>query len=365
MSVVFYISGHGFGHAARAVQVVNALGRRAPALPLVIRTAVPRWFIEGTLEVPATIVDGATDTGVVQPDGLRVDEQASVREADAFYQGFDARVGVECALLRELEARLVVADAPPLACAAAHQAGIPAVVVSNFTWDWIYGGYPLFDEAAPHVRARIADAYARTSLALRLPFAGGFETMAHVEDVPLVARRAHLSPEDARTRLGLPRSRPIVLATFGGHRSGVSLPSAAADGSFLLVATDYEVRPGDATHPAMHVVQAATLRDRGVSYTDLLAACDVAVSKLGYGIVSECIANRVALLFALRGRFPEQDVMMRDLPAVIRCRVLPHDDAVAGRWGEGIGALLAQPEPPGTMAATGAEVVSGRLLDLL
>lgn len=364
MSVVFYISGHGFGHAARAIQVVNALGRRAPSQPLLIRTAVPRWFVDGALEVPATILEGDTDTGVVQPDGLTVDEAESVRRADAFYRTFNHRVDAETTLLRAQAARLVVSDAPPLACAAADRAGIPCAVVSNFTWDWIYGGYPLFDAAAPHVRATIAEAYSRTTLALRLPFAGGFESMPRVEDAPLVARRARVERGDARARLALPDDRPIVLATFGGHRSGVSLVNAADEGSFLLVATDYEVRPGDPTHPAMRVIPAATLHGLGLTYTDLLAACDAAASKLGYGIVSECIANDVALLFALRGQFPEQDVMMRELPEVLRCRLIAHDTVVRGQWGAGIAALLAQAQPRQRMRADGADHVAARLLEM-
>ena len=32
----------------------------------------------------------------------------------------------------------MIVDAPPLGCAGAAAAGIPSVVVSNFTWDWIY-----------------------------------------------------------------------------------------------------------------------------------------------------------------------------------------------------------------------------------
>ena len=73
------------------------------------------------------------------------------------------------------------------------------------------------------------------------------------------------------------------------------------------------------------------------------------VTKLGYGIVSECIANDVALLYSPRGRFVEQDVFVREMPAVLRCRMIDQDDLQDGRWADSIEALLAQPAPASSM----------------
>ena len=38
-SVAFYISGHGFGHASRQIELINALGTRRPDLSIVVRTS--------------------------------------------------------------------------------------------------------------------------------------------------------------------------------------------------------------------------------------------------------------------------------------------------------------------------------------
>ena len=362
MVIVFYISGHGFGHAARATQVVNALAGFAPAATLVIRAAVPEWFLRTSLQIPAKIVPGETDSGVVQHDGLSIDEDETARGASAFYADFDARIERERQLLADLRATIVVGDIPPLASAAAHAAEIPSVAISNFTWDWIYAGMPEFDRLAPGVRQQIADANALATLALRLPFHGGFQSMPRIEDVPLVARHATVSRDDTRRRLGLHHSRPIVLATFGGHRGSIPLDRAADNGSFLLVATDYEVDASARVHSNLRVVTADELKRTDLTYTDLLAACDVVATKLGYGIVSECIANDVALLYAPRGRFVEQDVFIREMPAVLRCRMIDQDDLRNGRWEGSVRALLEQPQPAGSMEANGAEVAAERIL---
>jgi len=364
MPFVFYVSGHGFGHAARATQVVNALARLEPAAPVVIRASVPEWFLRASLQTPAEISPCETDTGVVQHDGLSIDEDETARRAAAFYAGFDAHVERERRLLASLGATLVVGDIPPLAFAAAHAAGIPSIAISNFTWDWIYAGLPGFDRLAPGVRQQIADANAMATLALRLPFHGGFESMRRVDDVPLVARHASAEREDTRRRLRLSDTRPVVLATFGGHSGTIPLDRAADSGSFQLVATDYEVGHGAPAHPNLRVVSADELTRTELTYTDLLAACDVVVTKLGYGIVSECIANHVALLYSPRGRFVEQDAFMREMPAVLRCRMIDQDDLKNGRWADSIEALLEQPAPASSMATDGAAITAAKILEL-
>ncbi|HUR34016.1 MAG TPA: hypothetical protein VM032_09505 [Vicinamibacterales bacterium] len=364
MRLLVYISGHGFGHAARSAELINAIARHVPRLEIVLRTTVPEWFLRASLAVEARILGGDTDTGVVQQDSFSIDEDESARRAAAFYCDFDARVEREAALIRDVKPALVVADIPPVAFPAAAAAGVPSVACSNFTWDWIYSGFPGFDAIAPGVRALIARANAQATRALRLPFAGGFAGMPAIEDVPLVARRARIARAETRARLGLPSDRVVVLATFGGHAGNVNLASAAADGSFLVVATDYEVGDARAAHPNLRVVPGHALRDAGTSYTDLLGAADVVVTKLGYGIVSECLANEVALLYATRGRFIEQDVFIREMPAVMRCRAIGVSDLRAGRWAPAVHALLAQPRRAPAMRLDGADAVAVRLLDL-
>src|SRR5215213_6671084 len=95
--VAFYISGHGFGHASRQVEIINALGRRQPGLSIVLRTAVARWLLDRTIAVPFVLDDRPCDTGVVQIDSLHLDPAATIARADAFYRTLDARADAEAA----------------------------------------------------------------------------------------------------------------------------------------------------------------------------------------------------------------------------------------------------------------------------
>ena len=95
LAVFFYISGHGFGHAAREMAVINALGSRLPDHEIVVRTSAPRWLFHQTVRVPISFVEGETDTGIVQIDSLRLDEPATIARASEFYRTLPARAAPE------------------------------------------------------------------------------------------------------------------------------------------------------------------------------------------------------------------------------------------------------------------------------
>ena len=347
MTLVFYISGHGFGHASREIEVINAIAARCPDARFIIRTAATRWLFDLTARATIDIQPLEADTGVAQIDSLRLDQEKTAHQAAAFYGDFDRRVDAESAFLRDTHAAVVVGDIPPLAFSAAARAGVPSIAIGNFTWDWIYRGYPTFDKAAPGVIDVIRNAYGQATRALRLPMHGGFESMASVtRDIPFIARRSVRDREETRRVLGASDGRPLVLASFGVY--GVQLPydRIAASNRLTLIAP-----PREAPH--------------GLLYPDLVAAADVVVSKPGYGIVSECVANDTALLYTSRGHFVEYDVLVAAMPRVLRCRHIPREDLLAGRWDEAVDALLQQPPPPEHPRIDGAEVAADEILNLV
>jgi L-arabinokinase len=345
--LIFYISSHGLGHAARQIEVMRALAARAPDARIVVRTSAARWLFERTAPDGIELEDAEVDTGMAQIDSLRIDERATVEAAARFYADFDRRADAEAARLAGLGADLVVGDIPPLAFAAAARAGVPSMAIGNFTWDWIYAPLDAFARDALHVIPTIAAAYAQADAALRLPLHGGFEPMrAVVRDIPFIARRSTRDRAETRRLLGIPSDRPAAIASFGGYGVDLPLDRIARCGLFTLVDADF-----------------ATLDAHGLRYQDVVAAVDVVVSKPGYGIVSECVANGAALLYTSRGRFVEYDVFVAGMPRVLRCRFLPQDDLLAGRWADAIDALLTQPPPPERPRVDGADVAARRLLE--
>ena len=364
MTIVFYTSGHGFGHASRDIEVINTISSKRPGARIVVRTSVPRWFFDRSVRGPIDLQPADVDSGVVQIDSLHLDEDGTALRAARFYADFDRRVRDEAALLKAAGASVIVGDVPPLAFAASRLTGVPSIALANFTWDWIYETYPQFERLAPGVLAVIRDAYRCASHALRLPLSGGFEPMAAVtRNVPLIARRSKLGRANARRAMALDGDVPIVLASFGGHDSGLRFDDAGRNTLFTLVTTDYEMPEVPEEGGRLRRFTERLLADRGLQYEDLVAASDVVVTKPGYGIVSECIANGAALLYTSRGRFAEYDVFVAEMPRLLRCRYISQEDLRTGHWADAVTAILQQPTPPASLDTNGAEVVANRILE--
>ena len=373
MTVVFYISGHGFGHASRQVEIVHALVRARPGLRIIIRSAVNPGLLQRTLSVPFELRPGACDTGIVQASSIQHDDPATIDEAARFYSTYDERIDAEVGALADDRIDLIVGDIAPMAFEVAARLNVPGIAIGNFTWDWIYETHPGFVDAQPDLIPRLRGSYRKASFALELPFAGGFEVFADRRRLPLVARRATRTKEDTRAHFNLPPSGKVALLSFGGYGlPQLDLASLDCLGDWTVVTTDRinrgraeflgEIQPGP---DYVSVLPETSFVNSGFRYEDLVAASDVVITKPGYGILAECISTGAAMLFTSRGQFREYDLMVREMPRYVRSRFISQADLLAGRWTAALQALVDQPPPAESMATDGAEqaarVLSERL----
>lgn len=345
-----YVSGHGFGHLTRLGAVLAEVRARAPGLPIAVVGRVPEALVRLAVAPPLTFRPVACDVGLVQADALEIDEAASAEACGAFDEGWEGRVADEAAFLRRAGARLVLADVPALPFAAAARAGVPALGLGNFTWDWIYRHLGARRPALLRSAARAAAAYATADLLLALPFAGDLSAFPRRVEVGMVARRPRVGRAEARRRLGLD-GRPVALISFGG----IGLPHLRREA--------LERIPGIAwLLPAE--LDGARLEALGLGYPDVVAAVDVVVTKPGYGIVSDAAAAGTRLVYTDRGDFPEYPVMVREMPRWVAAVHVARPDLLAGRLEGPIREVLARPLPtlpPLDGAARAADLLLARL----
>jgi L-arabinokinase len=364
--IAWYITGHGFGHASRQIEIINRLRERLPAQSIRLRTAAKRWIFDLTLESAVEVEAAETDTGIAQIDSLRLDEAETLRRAAAFYATFDERVAKEAEYLRSIGAGLVVGDIPPLAFAAAHEARIPSIAIGNFTWDWIYEGYDPDEKGMPELVPLVREATAKASEFIRLPMWGGFEMAPpdRTHDIPLVARRSSRSPEETRRALGLPTDRTLVLLSFGGHGlSGLTPEAFKGFGDRYVAVLTGHLEMSNLRGGGLPVVEfdEQALYDAGWRYEDLVAAVDVVATKPGYGIIAECAANDTALLYTSRGHFVEYEVLVQEMPEFVRSQYIPKEALFAGEWVPYLEELLSQDRPM-PADVTGAEQAAAHIL---
>jgi L-arabinokinase len=356
-SIAFYISGHGFGHAVRMAEVMRALQRARPDVEIHVRSTAPAWLFPAI----ASYAPVALDVGVIQPDALRMDAEATLSRAATLAKDVDELLGPETAFLRQANVGLVVGDIPPPAFVAARRAGRPSVAISNFSWDWIYAPYVEQRPAYRWLIGWLREAYGQADLLLRLPFWGDLSAFPRVEDVPIIARPPTSGRGETRARLGLAERDEAVLLGFGGLGvSGLPLEPLGRLRRYRFLATEKEISVDAALPPNVRVLPL-----QQDNYNDLIEAADVVVGKPGFGLVAACLAQRTPLLYTDRGEFPEYAILVAGLRHYGHALHIPQDDLLAGNLAPYLAAILADKRPLPPLRVDGADVIAARLLGLL
>ena len=372
-TIALYTSSHGFGHAVRCSILCVALRAASPDLRVVVKTGAPAWIFPSDVEVERCTID----TGVVQPSSLEIDAAATLERYAATVAHEETVIRDEAAWLRQIGARAVVGDVPAAAFEIADRAGVPGIGLANFSWDWIYEPFveerPAYAPLLAHLRAQ----YGRASRLLRLPFHGDLGAFPIIEDIPAIARRSTADRTETRRRFGLPLDTPLVLFSFGGHQSERPDEDRLArlgEYAFATTAPGRPPTPTLATTPSGEPADGITATRRGRNlfvlpqlagaYVDLLAACDVVVTKPGYGIVADTIANRVPVLYASRGGFREEPILVEALETEARAIALDREALAALDLRPALDRLAALDRPWTTRPIDGAAVAARRILDL-
>ncbi|KAG1364535.1 Mevalonate/galactokinase [Cocos nucifera] len=214
----YYVTGHGFGHATRVVEVVRHLIVAGHDVHVV--TGAPDFVFTTEIQSPNLHIRKVLlDCGAVQADALTVDRLASLEKYHQTAVVPRASIlATEVEWLNSVKADLVVSDVVPVACRAAADAGIRSVCVTNFSWDFIYAEYVM--AAGHHHRSivwQIAEDYSHCEFLIRLPGYCPMPAFRDVIDVPLVVRRLHKSRLEVRKELGIENDVKVVIFNFGGQ----------------------------------------------------------------------------------------------------------------------------------------------------
>ena len=146
------ISGHGYGHAAQVVPVLNALGALMPGLTAILRTTVPASFFRDRLTIQWELSPAQQDIGCIQDGPLKIDIDATWAAHQRFHETWEARLSNEVAAMQAASPALIIADTPYLAIEAGSRAQIPTVALASFTWDLVLKEYcHASDQSTPAV----------------------------------------------------------------------------------------------------------------------------------------------------------------------------------------------------------------------
>lgn len=350
VSIAYFITCHGFGHATRAAAVMAALEGIVARVRFELFTDCPEWIFKDSLCGDFGYHETFVDVGMVQRSPLEADLQAT---AAALYAStpFDAaRVQGLAEHIDALGCRLIMCDISPLGLAVAGHAGKPGILVENFTWDWIYRAYRQKIPALDEPIAYFDHIYQQADLRFQT------EPLCRPVDgaviVPPVGRRPRTAPAQIRTRLGIPPGAKMVLVSMGGvpdrFRFLDRLPSRIDP--FIVV-------PGAERIASPHPKVIALPSNSSFYHPDLLQAADLLIGKAGYSTVAEVYHNGTPFGYIARSESPESAVLERFIVEhLAACRVSA-DAYRSGDWIDLLPGLLAMPRrtPP---QQNGADVIA-------
>ncbi len=383
--IAYYITAHGYGHGTRSCDVLRALHRLAPDQPVIVTTDLPCDFLNsrlagcfadhsatshtcasvGNRAGGITLRSGAFDVGLVQKDSIQIDLFQTLEKLETLYAKDEVLSADERRFFKAEEVGLVVADIPAIPLLSAQRAKIPNVAIGNFSWDWIYEAYAKTDFHWEYFVEKFRAVYEKTDLLLRLPFAPPMEVFPNRKDIPLLAspgtecrKKIRHSTFDIQDSKFPPKAdKPWVLLSF----TSLDLDFQALE-NIRALSNDYEffcVEPLQYENSCIHSVS----RD-AVAFADVIASCDIVISKPGFGLVSECIVNKKPLIYSDRGDFAEYPYLVEGIEKHLRNTHLPSDQLYAGDFFQALEKIKTAPKPTEQMESGGAEMIAQELLDL-
>ncbi|MDZ4856105.1 MAG: hypothetical protein SGJ26_14805 [Nitrospirota bacterium] len=341
------ISGHGYGHAAQVVPVLNALGALVPGVTAILRTTVPALFFQDRLTIPWEQSPVQQDVGCIQDGPLNIDIDATWEAHRQFHETWDTRLSDEVAAMQAVSPALIIADTPYLAIEAGSRAGIPTIALANLTWDLVLKEF--FRTSNPtqqQLIQRIRKSYAKADMALRITPAPNIDTFSNIIDIGPIASPA--SPERGRLAsvLSLMPNERTVLVGFGGIPL-TSLPLAHMEQlrhyRFLFDG------PVPAGYTRIHSTKTLPF-----SFKTLLASVDIIMTKPGYGTIVEAVALQQPIVYVRRYNFADEPPLVDYLHRYGRGVELALDDFTQGRWEAALQQAFATPLPSLPPLPTGA-----------
>jgi len=341
-TLAFFVSPHGFGHAARACAVMEAFWRLQPACHFEVFTSTPMWFFQDSLPASFRYHPVYTDVGLVQKNAFEADIDRTVQYLNAFLP-FDPHLISDLArVVTESHCRQILCDIAPLGIAVARASGIPSILIENFTWDWVYQELSSANAALKtHCRylQRMFDA-----AEYRIQAEPVCRPRGDNSRVAPVSRRSRTSAERIRKDLGIRADQAMVLISSGGipfHFAFLDRLHEFPETAFVVAGGSRQIERRD------NIVLLPQQSD--YFHPDLVGAGEAVVGKAGYSTIAEVYAAGVPFGFIARMENPESLTLAAYAEQQLSGLSIRESDFNSGRWLDQLPALLDLPRrPPGS-----------------
>jgi len=317
---------------------MEALHRRTGA-HFELYSASPRWFFDESVKGLYRYHEVVTDVGFAQSSALTHDLSrtvAALRDMVPFDDDLVSGLALE---IRLAGCHAVLCDVAPLGVAVAERAGLPSVLVENFTWPWMYEPHLAEVPALAELSAELEEWVGKaTHHLLAEPFCHP-DPRAHAAVLP-VSRPARKTRDAIRSEMGLPRDGTVVVVTMGGYAEDMPFLHRLADldeVTFLVTGCH-----GDEVRGNLRLFDNGT----HLYMPHLVRAADAVVAKLGYSTLAEVWREGRPLAFVTRDGFRETAPLREWATQRLPGFEIPGSTFAAGDWIDGVRGLATLPPPP-------------------
>lgn len=334
--LAYFISPHGYGHAARASAVMAAIRKLEPGCRFEIFTQVPAWFFEQSLGQPFGYHPLLTDIGLAQKNSLEEDLPATIEALNRFLPFGSRQIEDLARQIDRLGCQLILCDIAPMGIAVARAAGVPSVLIENFTWDWIYAGYVDYSRwLQPHID------YLR-SLFEWADYHIQMEPVCAPQQVnlttPPVSRKIRSTPAQLRQQLGIPGQAKMVMMTMGGMSWDYSFLNGLDNREEI-----YLVAAGNSHQTERRGRLILLARKTDIFHPDLVNACNAVIGKTGYSTLAEVYQAGVPFGYVSRPMFRESAVIEKYIKSDMQGLPISGAQLRDGRWVLRLAELLQLP----------------------
>ena len=301
--LAYFITPHGYGHAARASAIMTSMTEINPNFHFEIFTQVPEWFFSSSQPGSYTYHDCFCDVGLAQKTPLTEDLHLTIERLGKLLPFIPDKINDLVRKIQSLNCKMILCDIAPLGIAVANAAGIPSVLIENFTWDWIYQGYvdeePMFQRPIHYLHEVFlgADYHIQTE-PVCVP-----SIDSHLTTRP-ISRKARIPGSEIRVRLGIPSSAKVVLISMGGIQGEYHFAQKLAE-----LPDVYFVVPGAGPIMKVDGNRIFLPHHSDFYHPDLMFASDMVIGKAGYSTIAEAYWASIPFAYVARQRFPESAVM--------------------------------------------------------
>jgi hypothetical protein len=320
-TIVFDVSGHGFGHLGQVAPVVRELTARHGDARIVIRSIHPADRVREFLGF-AVETDHPPPEAILAMRGPSVvDRNASAAAYRALHADWSQHVVRESARLAALRPAVLVADVPYLSLAAAARVHLPAIALCSLNWLDLYRTYCGARPEAPAIMAEIAQAYRSARLFLQPAPHMPMPDLPNRRPIGPLGRIGSKRGAAIKATLGLTASTRLVMATFGGIP--LDRPIRLPD-----IAGVHWLAPASLASSHANASDIAAL---AMPFVDVMASCDAVMTKIGYATFVDAACNGVGIVSFPRPDWPESGPMIAWARENCRFALVAgqHDDPVA------------------------------------